>query len=166
MKRLFDRLNAPSRRVILAAALVAASSTMHATAAKPASMGDLENVAKNGVAGSCAGSATSATSFQDYNCNCLVYTVPTGKIFVMETISGAVSTAGAPQSAFVSTGPGGGVSVPIVPNVAPEGYTFFAPAKAYYSAGSQISIVAEVHPDVVGELCIVSTHVTGYLVND
>jgi hypothetical protein len=43
---------------------------------------------------------------------------------------------------------------------------FLAPVKAYYSAGSQISIGAEVHPDSVGEACFISTHVTGYLVND
>jgi hypothetical protein len=93
--------------------------------------------------------------------------VPSGKIFVLESASGFLGTAGSPVIADVhALGDNGSIFIPVVPGAAPQDYAFFVPAKAYFAEGKQIVIESSVQPKTAGETCLLNGRVTGYLVDE
>src|SRR5689334_8123293 len=61
-------------------------------AAKPALTQDVDNPARNGVTANCSPIETLVTAPDQYEFHCLIYTVPAGRIFVLETVSGLLQT--------------------------------------------------------------------------
>ena len=165
MNRLIDRMNRNTGRFVLTIVLTAVSASAEAIKALPPPP---PPISSSVVGNSCLNTATSATNFQVYTCGCVAYTVPAGKVFVLESVSGFLGTAGNPSIAYVHAIAIGNNEIffPVVPSVAPQDYVFFAPAKAYFTEGQQVSIEATVQPKTVGESCLLNGRVTGYLVDN
>ena len=118
-------------------------------AAKPALTQDVDSPARNGVTASCAGVETPLPPFFSV-AQCVLYTVPADHILAVETFSARIQDA---SSGFTPwplslTAPNG--STYSIPLVTPSGaqssntWSILTPLKAYYGAGSVISVSVQV----------------------